>query len=91
MDSQERKQVVVLFSIAFFMWLAGCYFVPFVINIWTYLANLAGEKDVFLAAVLLVYFIMFALVGTAIGLLLNVYVPRVWHKLRGALKKNHKV
>ncbi|HLF67324.1 MAG TPA: hypothetical protein VI522_06860 [Gammaproteobacteria bacterium] len=73
MDSKEKRLVVILLSISFTMLLAGWLFVPFVIHIWTYLANLAGEKDVFLAVVLLIYFVMFAFFGTALGILINTY------------------
>jgi|GEM_PF-5410790 len=83
MDNNERKLVIVLLCIAFSMMISGCFFVPFVIHIWTYLANLAGEKDVFLASILVSYFIMFAFVGAAVGLWLNAYGARLCHVLTG--------
>ena len=87
MDYKERKLMVVLLTVAFSMMLAGCFFVPFVVHVWTYLANLAGEKDVFLAAILSVYFIMFAFIGAALGLGLNTYGGRAWCCACGVFKK----
>lgn len=74
MDSKERKLIIVLLSVSFLMMLAGCFFVPFMIHVWTYLANLAGDKDAFLAATLVAYFVMFALFGVALGLWINAYL-----------------
>ncbi|HVY53468.1 MAG TPA: hypothetical protein VHA13_03005 [Gammaproteobacteria bacterium] len=77
MDSKEKRLVVLLLSIAFTMMFAGYLFVPFVVHFWTYIANLAGEKDVFLACTLLIYFTMFALFGATIGILINAYGSHV--------------
>ena len=87
MDSKERKLIIVLLSISFSMLIAGCLFVPFVINVWTYLANLAGEKDVFLATVLVMYFAIFALLGTVLGVVINAYALRVWKAICALMKK----
>lgn len=73
MDSKEKKLITVLFTISFTMLIAGYFFVPFVVHIWTYIANLAGEKDVFLACTLFAYFTMFVFFGAGLGLLLYAY------------------
>jgi hypothetical protein len=87
MDSKERKLVIVLLTVSFSMMISGCFFVPFVVHIWTYLANLAGEKDVFLASILLIYFTMFALFGAALGLWLNAYCCGLLKAIYGGVKK----
>ena len=87
MDLKERKLVIVLLFVSFSMMVSGCFFVPFVVHIWTYLANLAGDKDVFLASILIIYFVMFALIGAALGLGVNAYIDRVLKVLSGLSKK----
>lgn len=77
MDSKEKRCFVVLLSISFSMMVSGYFFVPFVVNFWLYMANLAGEKEVFLASILIIYFTMVALFGAAIGILINAYGMRL--------------
>lgn len=87
MDRKERKLIIVLLAISFSMMISGCYFVPFVVHVWTYLANLAGEKDVFLSSILVLYFAMFALIGAAAGLVINAYAGAFFIMIAGFIKK----
>jgi hypothetical protein len=73
MDNKDKKLVIVLLAVSASMLISGYFFVPFVVHIWTYIANLAGEKDMFLATTLFVYFVMFAFLGAALGIALNAY------------------
>jgi hypothetical protein len=76
METKEKKLAVVLFTISLTMLVAGCFFVPFVVHVWTYIANLAGEKDSFLACTLFAYFTMSIFFGAALGLVIYAYAAK---------------
>lgn len=87
MNDKDKKLTIVLLSVSFAMLISGYFFVPFVVHVWTYIANLAGEKDLFLAFTLLIYFVIFSFLGAALGLLLDAYGGKIAHAVFYFIKK----
>lgn len=86
MNNKDRRLVVILFSVAFMVMISGTFFPAFFKLVWPksipFVLYGNGSPVIFL-----VYFVMFAFIGAAIGLLINSYASKVFKRLQIFWKK----
>ena len=76
MDSQDRSLVIILLITALTLFISGRFFALFVVHCWTSIGDLTAGKDTFLAATLAAYFVIFGMIGVALGVLVDNYSGR---------------
>lgn len=86
MNNKDRRLIIVLLSMSFMVMISGTFFPLFFKYVWPKIVPFviygAGSSMIFL-----VYFIMFAFIGAAIGLMINSYTNKAFKRMQVFYKK----